>query len=289
MRLSFPSSFSLRRPPGLAAWHLNPNLALRGVIGLAALLLCWQVSGLLSQLLGWQSTQPALVLPTPPATDTGAARAALSRWFISAEGTQAAANPTAGLQLIAVVTGKRGVALLSGIGSSPVAVGVGKDARPGQRLVEVLADRVVFEQAGVRSELAFPKAPSDLITPANKTPAAAVPPPVIADSEPLPTQSASISRGQMAGVAQGGNLGDWDKGLANFAGGGIRVAVASEQPLAKVLNLRDGDILKRVNDRELKQLADISLIYHYFSQAQEVNLTVLRDGKQQQLNFKIQP
>jgi len=288
MQLSFPSSFSLRRPPGLSTWHLNPNQALRGVIILAALLLCWQTSGLLSQILGWQSTPPALVLPTAPAIDTGTARAALSRWFISTSPAQAA-NPTSGLELIAVVAGQRGVALISGIGPSPVAVSVGKDARPGQRLVEILPDRVVFEQAGVRSELAFPKTPSALINPADMAPAAPASTPVSADSEPVPTQSATISRGQLTGMAQGGNLGDWDKGLANFAGGGIRVTTASEQPLAKALNLRDGDILKRVNDRELKQLADVSLIYHYFSQSQEVNLTVLRDGKQQQLNFKIQP
>lgn len=92
----------------------------------------------------------------------------------------------------------------------------------------------------------------------------------------------------MAG-AQRGNLSDWDKGLANFASGGIRVVDAEKQPLAQTLNLQNGDVIKSINDHDLNQLADVSLIYHYFSQSQNVNMTILRDGQPQQLHFDIQP
>jgi len=287
--MRFPSLLPLRIPARLAAWRPNANFALRALIALIAVLLCWQSAGLLAQILGWQSSQPALVLPRPPASDTGAGRAALARWFTSTETGQPVSS-TAGMQLIAVVAGKRGVALIGGIESTPVAVAIGKEARPGLRLVDVLADRAIFEQAGARSELAFPPEPLSITpAPASIPPVTPLAPkPVKAEAE-VPKLSSKIARGQLAGVAQGGNLGDWDKGLANFAGGGIRVTSASTQPLAKVLNLRDGDIMKRVNDRDLTQLADISLIYHHFSQSQEVTLTILRDGKPQQLNFKIQP
>ncbi|MBS1209794.1 MAG: hypothetical protein H6R19_2192 [Proteobacteria bacterium] len=289
MRLSFPTSFSWHLPPGMMAWRPDANRALRALTVLLGLLLCWQLAGLLAQVLGWQGSPPALVLPAIPAPDTGSARNALSRWFSNSDVARPA-NPTSGLQLIAVVAGRRGVALLKGVEPNPVAIAVGQDVRPGLRLVSVLADRVVFEQAGARSELAFPTTPATaLIASASSAPATPVAAPVAASAPELPSQSVNVSRGQLAGIAQGGNLGDWDKGLANFAGGGIRVASASEQPLAKVLNLRDGDILKRVNNRDLTQLADISLVYHHFSQSQEVHLTILRDGKQQQLNFKIQP
>ncbi|MDP5240926.1 PDZ domain-containing protein [Uliginosibacterium sp. 31-16] len=288
MRLSLPSSFPWRRPHELTAWRPNANSVLRGLIGLCALLLCWQLAGLLAQILGWQSAHPALALPAPPATDNSAARTALTRWFASAEADKPASS-TAGLQLIAVVAGKHGVALLSGVENAPSAHAVGTEVRPGLRLLEVLPDKVIFEQAGARSELAFPAAPANLIASPGLPAPAAKPTLAAAASAPETVVSTGISRGQMAGIAQGGNLGDWDKGLANFASGGIRVTSAQAQPLAKVLNLRDGDIIQRVNGRDLKQLADISLIYHHFSQSPEVTLTILRDGKPQQLNFKIQP
>ena len=287
MRFSLPSSFPWRRPHELTAWRPNANSVLRGLIGLCALLLCWQLAGLLAQILGWQSTHPALALPAPPATDNSAARTALTRWFAGDEAVRPASS-TAGLQLIAVIAGKRGVALLSGVESTPSAHAVGEEVRPGLRLVEVLANKVIFEQAGARSELEFPATPANLIASPGLPAPATKPAPAPAASA-APVVSTGISRGQMASIAQGGNLGDWDKGLANFASGGIRVTSAQAQPLAKVLNLRDGDIIQRVNERELKQLADISLIYHHFSQSPEVTLTILRDGKPQQLNFKIQP
>ena len=286
MRIRLPSLLPLRMPARIVAWRPNANLALRGLIAVMAILLCWQSAGFVAQIFAWQSSQPALVLPRPPATDSGAGRAALARWFASTEVSKPVSSTT-GMQLIAVVAGKHGVALIGGIESTPVAIAVGKDARPGLRLVEVLADRAIFEQAGARSELAFPAVPVSIMAAPAGIPSV-TPKPAKAEAE-VPKQSRSVSRGELAGVAQGGNLADWDKGLANFAGGGIRVTSAKIQPLAKVLNLRDGDIMKRVNDGDFTQLADISLIYHHFSQSPEVTLTILRDGKPQQLNFKIQP
>jgi general secretion pathway protein C len=284
MRISTPS-FLRKRP--------DVNLGLRALTGLIGALLCWQIAGLFSQILGWQTIQPALVKAQSAAIDSSAGRAALARWFTSAETSSKPASSASKLKLIAVVSGPRGVALLGGIESTPIAVAVGEDAQPGLRLVEVLADRVVFEQAGARSELAFPTSAADLISPAGQTlsqPQAAPAPKSTEANTPSPAQQQhAVSRGQIAGVAQRGNLGDWDKGLASFAGGGIRVASVNAQPLAKALKLRDGDILKRVNGQDLKQLADISLIYHHFSQSPELNLTVLRDGKPMQLTFKIQP
>lgn len=292
MQFSLPPPLLAKLPTGLATWRPNLNLALRGVALLAAILLCWQLAGVLAQLINWQSRPPALVLPAPLTTDRGDSRNPLIRWFAHDEAAKAT-TPTDGLQLIAVIAGTHGVALLGGIEATPVAAQVGQEIRAGLRLAEVHADHVVFEQAGARSELAFPKGNEQtLISDQGSAPPAVTP--VTANSAPVaggsaPAQNATLSRGQLAGVAQGGNLGNWDKGLATFADGGIRVTAASEQPLAKLLNLRDGDILKRINDRDLNQIADVSLIYHHFSQSQDVTLSILRDGKPQQLHFDIQP
>lgn len=273
-------------------WRPDARLAAHALTLLTLLLLCWTLSGLLATLLGWRSSEPALSLPAAPTEDSASGRRALLRWFAAPEAA-AEAEPLAGLQLVAVIAGRNGVALISGIEAGPVAVQTGQDARPGLRLQQVMADKAIFEQAGVRRELAFPQSiaatAASLLGPA----AAALPaaPPKIIDKPDTPPASsqASVSRGRLASIAQSGNLGAWDKGLAPFADGGIRVSTASEQPLAQVLNLRDGDIIRQINDREIRQLADISLIYHYFSQSQDVDLQILRDGKPLLLKFKIQP
>lgn len=260
----------------------------------ALLALGWSAAHLLGSLLGWRSSEPALALPAPVAEDTGGSRRVLSRWFAAPEAGKPVVAPISGLQLIAVIAGARGVALISGIEAQPVAIQVGKEARPGLKLLEVLGDRAVFDQGGARVELPFPTHASAAGLISGISPAEApqpVPPAETRqpDAAPLTLENASVSRGRLTSIAQTGNLGDWDKGLSNFASGGIQITSAAEQPLARVLDLKDGDIIRQVNNREIKQLADVSLVYHYFSQAQDVNLQILRDGKPVQINFKITP
>lgn len=292
MRLSLSSlTAPLHRSDGThPAWQPVAGMALRVLVAFGAVLLCWQCAGVLAQILNWQANPPTLTLAAEPATDNGAGRTALAHWFTTAESGARPAGSTDGLELIAVIAGKDGVALISGTGSAgPVAFPIGKEVRPGLKLVEVRRDRVIFEQGPNRPELAFPAKPSTAQVLSAGTASAENPvdaPPVAASA---PVANMSVSRGDLMGIAQQGNLGDWDKGLANFASGGVRVTDADKQPLAKVLNLQNGDIIKGINDRDISQLADVSLIYHYFSQSQDVNVKILRDGKPQQLHFEIEP
>jgi len=292
MRISLSSLTAALHHPDSAtpSWRPAAGVALRILVMLGTLLLCWQLAGVFAQTLSWQTSPPALTLAAEPATDNGAARAALTRWFASAESGVKPAGSTDGLELIAVIAGKDGVALIGGASASgPAAFPVGKEVRPGLRLTEVLRDKVIFEQGGNHPELAFPSKPGSapIMQPGAPTPATTGNAPPAAASAPV--QNVSISRGDLMGIAQQGNLGDWDKGLANFVSGGVRVTDADKQPLAKVLNLQNGDVIKGINDRDISQLADVSLIYHYFSQSQDVNINILRDGKPQQLHFEIEP
>ncbi len=285
-------------PQKPASGKLHPDIRLiaRCLTGAALLALGWSSAHLLGNLLGWRSSEPALALSAPVAEDSGASRRVLARWFAAPEAGKPAVAPLSGLQLIAVIAGERGVALISGIEAQPVAVQVGHDARPGLRLLEVRGDRAVFDQGGAKVELAFPTHPSAALAAGmlpNAMPPAGPTPPEPEhrqpDATPVTLENASVSRGRLTSIAQTGNLGDWDKGLSNFPSGGIQITAAAEQPLAKVLDLKDGDIIRQINNREIKQLADVSLVYHYFSQAQDVNLQILRDGKPVQINFKITP
>lgn len=272
------------------------GVGLRIVVLLLAILCCWLLAGLFQRLLNWQSTPPSLILPTSSITDTSGGRNALIKWFSTAKQGKVVDNSTRGLELMAVIAGKDGVAVINGASASgPAAYPVGDEVRPGLRLHEVLGDHVVFDQNGKQAELSFPAVPKTVqISVGNEAPEADANPeeesaPAVAASAPAEAQSLKVSRGDLMGMAQEGNLGDWDKGLSNFANGGVRVTDASEQPLAQILKLKNGDIVQSVNDRDVAEVGDVSLIYSSFSQSQAVDLTVLRDGKSLKLHFDIQP
>lgn len=265
---------------------------------LLAILCCWLLAGLFQRLANWQSTPPSLILPSSSITDSSGGRNALVRWFSVARQGKIVDSSTKGLELMAVIAGTDGVAVISGASASgPAAYPVGEEVRPGLRLHEVLGDHVVFDQNGKHSELSFPAIPKNIqISVGEETPDTAstqeennTPPLAASAPAETQTQTMKVSRGDLMGMAQEGNLGDWDKGLSNFANGGVRVTDADEQPLAQVLKLKNGDIVQSVNDREVAEVGDVSLIYSSFSQSQAVDLTVLRDGKPLKLHFDIQP
>lgn len=202
-------------------------------------------------------------------------RDAFLRWYGAAG--KAAADGPGDYTLLAVIAGENGVALLKS-GEKSVALRVGMEIKPGSRLVAVEPNLVIIEQGGVRQEIRF------------STSAAVAP--LLAKAEggsarALPT--IRLTRGQMARLIQGANLGSWDKGLGVAPDGGVRIENAASQPLAKLLQLKSGDILKRINQRPLEQLADISLVFHYFGQSAPVDIVLLRNGAQLTQHYEIHP
>jgi len=251
-------------------------------VGLALLLL-WQLAGLFWQLAAPRAGHGNLAMPVaiPPAPRY--APQGLQGWFAPA--TEDAATVPSDLSLLAVVSGQRGVALLRWGSASSVAARVGDEFRPGSRLVAVMASGIVVEQGGARSTVALARSASgtaSIQAVAAQTVAAAAPAPV---AKPAVT----LSRGQLSGGIQGGNLAGWDKGIASYRDGGIVIDDVARQPLLQALQLRNGDVLKGINGREIKQLADISLLYNQISQQAALDLSVLRDGALQTLTYKIQP
>jgi len=198
------------------------------------------------------------------------------------------------ISLLAVVSGAKGLAVLRVANASSVAVRVGEDVRPGTRLVAVDASGIVIERAAQRSRLLLPQAVlrGASIVPHVERDAQAI---STHDSEqPAGTparegETITLSRGQLSGMLEGTNLVGWDKGLASYRDGGIAVEAAAEQVLAKVLFLRDGDVIQSANGKAVRELADISLVYNQLSQQPSVELSVLRDGSLQTLHYKIQP
>jgi len=238
--------------------------------------LCWQLSGLFWLMFSPATADVNLLMPRQNSAASLVSRDAFLRWY-GADG-KAVAEVLGDYTLMAVIAGKNGVALLKS-GDTSVAVRVGMEIRPGSKLVAVEPNQITIEQAGVRKELKF-SLPTSAATPlfakVGSAPARALPP-------------IRLTRGQMATLIQGGNLGNWDQGLAAVPEGGVRIENASSQPLAKLLQLKSGDILKRINQRPLDQLADISLVFHYFGQSAPVDIVLVRNGAHLTQHYEIQP
>ena len=242
---------------------------------LLVVVLCWQLSGVFWALFGPASSDVSLVLPRLNAEQGPAARDAFLRWY-GADG-KAASTVLGDYTLMAVIAGENGVALLKS-GEKSVALRVGMEIRPGSKLVAVEPNQITIEQDGVRKEIRFssPSAAAPLLTKVEAAPTRALP-------------TIRLTRGQMAKLIQGGNLGSWDQGLTAVSDGGVRIENAAGQPLARLLQLKSGDILKRINQRPLEQLADISLVFHYFGQSAPVDLVLVRNGAQLTQHYEIQP
>ena len=243
---------------------------------LLVVVLCWQLAGLFWLLCSPATGDVNLLMPRQASAASVVSRDAFLRWY-GANG-KAVAEALGDYTLMAVIAGKNGVALLKS-GDTSVAVRVGMDIRPGSKLVAVEPNQITIEQDGVRKEIKFSRAAS----------AAA---PLFAKATPAATRAlppVSLTRGQMASLIQGGNLGRWDQGLAAVPEGGLRIENASSQPLAKLLQLKSGDILKRINERPLDRLADISLVFHYFGQSAPVDIVLVRNGAHMTQHYEIQP
>lgn len=267
--MKFPPSVlnSLRFvPPGLEA--------------LLILLLLWQLAGLFWQVAVPGAKHGSLAMPTAVPAGRSLSPQALQDWFAPAR-TTGAAEPVSDLQLLAVVSGMRGVAVLGAGQASTVAVRVGEEIRPGSRLLGVSASSVEIEQNGQRIQLAL------------KSQGASQPAALVVAVQPAPqpaaAQNFSLTRGQLTRIISGTNLADWSTGLSTYRDGGIMLENLARQPLMQALQLRPGDVMKQVNSRPIRQLSDISLLHNQLSQQTSVELAILRDGSLQTLHYKIQP
>jgi type II secretory pathway component PulC len=88
---------------------------------------------------------------------------------------------------------------------------------------------------------------------------------------------------------RGGNVAGWDRGLSSAPDGGIRIDRAAVQPFARLLQLKDGDILKSINKRPLVRIADVSLLFFHFGQNPSVDLELIRNGTSLTQGYDIQP
>jgi hypothetical protein len=246
---------------------------------------CWQAAGFT-----WRLFAPATAgpMPVPPrlAPALEESRDAFLGWFGSETRTVAPASDYA---LMAVIAGKKdGVAVLRSGDGKGIAVYTGDPVDSGSRLLSVDPDGAVLERGGARQEIRLPQKDMRAIVSDGGVRAPANPPAAKAGASPA-GRAIRITHGQMIAVMRGGNVAGWDRGLSSAPDGGIRIDQASAQPFARLLQLEDGDVLKKINQRPLAQLADVSLIFFHFGQSPAVTLELIRRGVPLTRRYEIQP
>lgn len=239
---------------------------------------CWQAAGLFWWLFAPATTGP-MPVPPRPAPAHAESRDALLGWF--GDAAPADAPAASDYSLMAVIAGRNGAALFRGSDGKSLAVRTGDPLDASSRLVSVEPGGATLERGGVRREIKLPQADSrPIFSPAGS--GAPVPAPAAA-------KAIRLTHGQMVAVMRGGNVAGWDKGLSSAPDGGIRIDRAAAQPFAVLLQLKDGDVLKKVNRRPLERVADVSLVFFHFGQSPSVDLELIRRGVPLTQHYDIQP
>lgn len=251
---------------------------------LVTALLIWLAMGLI-----WQLISPAVTNNNLRLAQTAPSTQAFNPDLIlRLFNTGVAASPeTHALSLKALISGRDGIAIIEGIEASAVAVKVGDDVGQYGKLVAAMKDHIVLERSGSQSKVYLPASGIASLNNATTAPSVAVqatPPTTNTEATGI-----TLTRGQLTGVLQGGNLANWSKGLGTSQAGGILVEQASQQQLAQVLQLRDGDVLKAINGKPLNKLDDLSLLYGAFSQQTNLSLLIQRQDKPQTISYTINP
>ncbi|WP_348943893.1 type II secretion system protein N [Chitinibacter sp. FCG-7] len=253
---------------------------------LLVLLLMWLLTGVTWQLLAPGQHGRTLRLPQAAPSQKQIDPESVSRLFSQAA-TDAVAAESNNLSLRALISGRNGVAIIDGVEASAVAVKLGGEVGSYGKLLAAYHDHIVLELNGQQRKIYLN--PQGISPNANPTNASAAIPQNNANTANSSSTAIGLTRGQLTGVLQGGNLANWSKGLGTSAAGGISIERASEQQLAQVLQLRDGDVIKAVNGRPLNKLDDISLLYAAFSQQNQLSVQIMRQDQQQTLSYTVNP
>lgn len=274
------------------------------------LVLAWLLAALFWLVI---SPRPTLPVAAPPLIATRTALAdvsALNAWFAAPAPGGEMQPSTLNVKLRGVIaTSTPAAAVFERSGQSALAVKTGEELESGVLLVEVAADHVVVDNHGRRERIELDSKPAiSAILPADAPSPAdtsnmirPVEAPVARTDIPEEIRPAGrgvppgrsgderlISRQSLMLGMQGLNVNDWSRGLADAGGKGIVVQDAEAQPLAGLLGLQSGDVVKSVNGQPLMRKSDISTLYAVFSRTSQVNVEIQRSGTPMSLHYRVE-
>lgn len=281
---------------------------------LLLIVLAWLLASLFWLVFSPKATLPVAAPAVAVARPILADVSAMNRWF-GQPATGGDMQPsTLNVKLRGVIaTSTPAAAIFERNGQQPIAVKTGGELDSGVRLVEVTGDYVVVDNRGRRERIELDAKPAVVgILPADTPPPGDthnmiqtvtpdVAPVVVAAPKPKTVKpnvshadsgrggdERMVSRQSLMGGMQSLNVNDWARGLGDAPEKGIAVLDAQAQPLAPILGLQTGDVVKSVNGRPLAHKADISALYGAFSTAKLVNLEILRSGTPMSLRYRIE-
>lgn len=257
-------------------------------LGLLACL-AWQASAL-----GWLVLAPRPLPPLAAPPEPGVAAmpsdpGPLARLFNAAAGGPEQPS-SLNLKLKGVIAARGdwpAVAVLMVAGGKENAFKAGDEVEAGARLAEVNGDHVIIDNRGRRERVELDSKPAPVLTAIPSAPGAMAPPTMAPPG--AGGDERALSRRVLAAGLQGLNISDWSRGIADAPSGGIAIDNVGAQPLAPMLGLQNGDVLKVVNGAPLAKTSDISSVYAAFSRDSQVTLVVARNGTPSTLRYRIQP
>jgi general secretion pathway protein C len=269
-------SLALAHGPRIATWVLALALGVQ-----AALI----VTDLTGGKAGSSSASSAPVAAAPPVARVNAATIANAGLFGSPKvvaNTNAENAPQTNIPLvltgiIAATEPQNGLAILGENASAAKVYAVGDTVPGGVKLHSVLADKVILDRNGSLESLALPR---------QSTGMSMGPPP----SANLPVESPIAERMRQLIANEPGVISDIMRPQPVFAQGkqrGYRVYPGRNRQAFTRLGLRPGDLVTAINGTPLDDPARGQEIFSTLSSSSEAHVTVMRNGKQQDLTLNM--
>lgn len=270
-------SLMLQHGPRIATWVLALALGVQ-----AALIVTDLTGGKASG----RSASSAPIAPPPPAVPrVNAATIANAGLFGAPKptvNTNAANAPQTNIPLvltgvIAASDPRNGLAILGENAAAAKVYAVGDIVPGGVKLHSVYSDKVILDRNGNLESLALPR---------QSTGMAMAPPPV----QNLPTESSLADRMRQLITSEPSVITDVMRPQPVFAQGkqrGYRVYPGRNRQAFTRLGLRPGDLVTAINGTPLDDPARGQEIFSTLGSSSEAHVTVMRNGKQQDLTLNM--
>lgn len=270
-------SLVLTHGPRVATWVLALALGVQ-----AALILTDLTGGKANS---GSSSSSAPAMPTQQAPRINAAAIANAGLFgdpAPVVNTNAADAPQTNIPLvltgiIAAADPQNGLAILGENATSAKVFAVGDIVPGGVKLHSVLSDKVILDRNGTLESLALPRQSQGM---------AMGPPPV----QNLPTENPIAERMRQLITSEPGVISDIMRPQPVFAQGkqrGYRVYPGRNRQAFTRLGLRPGDLVTAINGTPLDDPARGQEIFSTLGSSSEARVTVMRNGKQQDLTLNM--
>lgn len=263
------------------------QLLQRALMATLMLVLGWQLAWWT-----WYFITPSLRTTSAPDSGNSTAPLALGRQLFGDAGptaTVAASSPQTGIRLKGVfaVDGKTLSGAVLNMGARDQYVRQGQELSPGVTLVEVRADYVVLNRAGVRERIDMDRFENR----GAKPPVASTFP---ATQFRLNVTSSSANNYALSRQELNSVLGDprqqvfFNGRMAAASGGGIRIEESPGGSLLDKLGIKTGDVITAINGQPVNSQGDLVRLYTQFGSLANIRAEVRRGGAPVMLSYSIQ-